>query len=211
MIAKSPTAAQANPHAGKGAELAVAAYDLFSTRGIARVNMDGIAAAAGVTKGSLYWHYSSKKDIILATCELYYAQWRTQIGAAMEQAEGAYGTLEAAIAYSVRSCLLDDPNRVFSTEIVALSLYDNDVRASWSGFLDETERLFLGLTHQAVGSGELDCTDVDRAVDLMVAAMEGIKQIALFRPQICGPQSEQRTCMRLMSLLGAPATAPAPR
>ena len=42
-------------------ELAAAAFALFSTRGIAGVNMDEIAAGAGVTKGSLYWHYASKK------------------------------------------------------------------------------------------------------------------------------------------------------
>ncbi|RIJ70187.1 TetR/AcrR family transcriptional regulator [Nakamurella silvestris] len=199
------TSESTNPHtaAGKGEELAQAAFTLFSTRGIDRVNLDEVAAAAGVTKGSLYWHYSSKKAVVLAACDLYYLRWRAQISAATDSCAGAYATLEAAVAYSVRSCLLDDANRVFSTEIVALSLYDTDVRASWAGFLDETQRYFLGLTHQAVGSGELVCADVDRAVDLMVAAMEGIKQIALFQPQICGPQSEQRTCIRLMSLLGS--------
>ena len=191
--------------AAKAEELAQAAFDLFCSRGIDRVNLDEIAAAAGVTKGSLYWHYASKKEVVLAACDLYYARWREQIGAATGDAETAYGKLEAAIAYSVRSCLLDEANRVFSTEIVALSLYDTEVRASWAGFLDETERFFLGLAHQAVGRGALICDDVDRAVDLMLAAMEGIKQTALFRPQICAPQSEQRTGRRLMSLLGTPA------
>ena len=141
--------------AAKAEELAQAAFDLFCSRGIDRVNLDEIAAAAGVTKGSLYWHYASKKEVVLAACDLYYARWREQIGAATGDAETAYGKLEAAIAYSVRSCLLDEANRVFSTEIVALSLYDTEVRASWAGFLDETERFFLGLTHQAVGRGEL--------------------------------------------------------
>ena len=61
---------------------------------------------------------------------------------------------------------------------------------------------FLGLTHRAVGAGELLCDDVDRAVDLMIAAMEGIKQRALFSPQSCAPENELRTIERLMSLLG---------
>jgi len=200
VTTKSRTATPA-----KAEELAQAAFELFCGRGIDRVNLDEIAAAAGVTKGSLYWHYSSKKEVVLAACDLYYARWREQIRAATDHAATAYGKLEAAIAYSVRSCLLDEANRVFSTEIVALSLYDLDVRASWAGFLDETERYFLGLTHQAVGRGELLCDDVDRAVDLMLAAMEGIKQTALFRPQICAPQSEQRTGRRLLSLLGTPS------
>ena len=38
-------------------KLASCAFSLFSSRGIDRVRMDDIAASAGVTKGSLYWHY----------------------------------------------------------------------------------------------------------------------------------------------------------
>lgn len=189
----------------KADELARAAFTLFSTRGIAGVNMDQIAAGAMVTKGSLYWHYSSKKEVILATCSLYYRQWRSDIAAATASATSDVARLRAAVAYSVRSCLLDDANRVFTTEIVALSLYDAEVRASWAGFLEETERYFLGLTHRAVGAGELRCDDVDRAVDLMIAGMEGIKQRALFSPQSCAPENEQRTIERLMFLLGASA------
>jgi AcrR family transcriptional regulator len=41
------------------ARLAECAFDLFAQRGIDRVRMDDIAARAGVTKGSLYWHYQS--------------------------------------------------------------------------------------------------------------------------------------------------------
>ncbi|MCD2443238.1 TetR/AcrR family transcriptional regulator [Agromyces sp. SYSU K20354] len=197
----------ANLTSAKPDELALAAFELFSTRGIAGVNMDAIAAGAGVTKGSLYWHYASKKEIILAACNLYYRAWRRQILEATESSDRPAEKLEAAVAFSVRSCLLDDANRVFTTEIVAMSLYDSEVRASWAGFLDETERFFLGLTHRAVGAGELRCDDVDRAVDLMLAAMEGIKQIALFRPQACLPENEQRTCRRLMSLLGERVSA----
>jgi hypothetical protein len=46
--------------------LAEAAFALFSRRGIERVRMDDIAAAAGVTKGSLFWHYQSKSEVIHA-------------------------------------------------------------------------------------------------------------------------------------------------
>lgn len=194
-----------SPTVAKPDELALAAFTLFSTRGIAGVNMDAIAAGAGVTKGSLYWHYSSKKEVVLAACGVYYRLWREAITAATEQSTGAFAKVEAAVEYSVRSCLLDDANRVFTMEIVAQALYDQDVRVSWAGFLDEAERYFLGLTHRAVGAGELECDDVDSAVSVMFSAMEGIKQISLFRPQSCAPESELRIRAQLLSLLGTPA------
>lgn len=203
------TASAAVSAPAKPEELARAAFTLFSTRGIAGVNMDAIAAGAGVTKGSLYWHYSSKKEVILAACSLYYRQWREDIAAATEGAVGAHDRIVAATRYSVRECLLDDANRVFTTEIVAMSLYDAEVRVSWAGFLDEAERYFLGLVHRAVGAGELVCDDVDQAVSVFFAAMEGTKQIALFRPQACAPESEQRTTAYLLGLLGTPVARPA--
>jgi len=170
--------------------------------------MDDIATAAGVTKGSLYWHYSSKKEVILAACNYYYEEWRRNISEAMDRAETPIDKLRAATEFSVRSCLLDNANRIFTTEVIALALYDSDVRAIWAAFLDETERLFLGLTHRAVGAGEIECDDVDRAVEVMMAAMEGAKQLALFRPFLSAPGSADRLTNELMSLLGAEVTVP---
>lgn len=191
----------------KSGELAIAALELFSERGIDRVSMDDIAAAAHVTKGSLYWHYGSKKDVILAACRSYYARWRADIGAARTRDATPLAQLREAVRFSVHSCLFDSGNRVFTTEIVALSLADSDVRASWAGFLDETERLFLGLVHQAVGAGELECDDVDDAVALLLSAMEGLKQLMVFRPHDARPDREQRAVELLMSIAGRPSAA----
>lgn len=41
-----------------------AGFDLFHKRGYARVSMDDIAAAAGVTKKGLYYHYDSKDALV---------------------------------------------------------------------------------------------------------------------------------------------------
>lgn len=200
---KPPTKIESATSA-KSNELALAAFRLFSTRGIVGVSMDDIASAVGVTKGSLYWHYSSKKEVILAACGHYYANWRAEMAESMDAVDSAFGKLEAAVAFSVRSCLLDDENRIFTTEIVALSFHDAEVRASWAGFLDETERLFLELTGKAVEAGDFVCDDVDRAAKLMIAAMEGVKQVALFRPATPASGSAERTTGDLMAVLGAP-------
>ncbi len=41
-----------------------AGFDLFHKRGYARVSMDDIATAAGVTKKGLYYHYDSKDALV---------------------------------------------------------------------------------------------------------------------------------------------------
>lgn len=46
-----------------------AAYALFRRRGYSRVSMDEIAAAASVTKRTLYYHYESKDQLLAAVLE----------------------------------------------------------------------------------------------------------------------------------------------
>jgi AcrR family transcriptional regulator len=46
-----------------------AAYVQFRRRGYTRVSVDGIAAAARVTKRTLYYHFRSKDDLLEAVLE----------------------------------------------------------------------------------------------------------------------------------------------
>ena len=59
-------------------KLAKSAFELFASKGIRNVSLDEVAAHADVTKGSLYWHYKSKKEIVLAACDYYYRRWQQE-------------------------------------------------------------------------------------------------------------------------------------
>jgi len=50
-------------------ELLDAALELFSTRGYHQVSMDQIAGKAGVSKGTVYWYFDSKDDLLLGVIE----------------------------------------------------------------------------------------------------------------------------------------------
>lgn len=43
-----------------------AAERVFSRRGVARPSLEDIAAAAGVTRGAIYWHFRNKADLFAA-------------------------------------------------------------------------------------------------------------------------------------------------
>lgn len=168
-------------------KLAASAFELFAQDGIRNVNLDQIAAHAGVTKGSLYWHYKSKKEVILAACAYYYRRWQQRAHAEIALDGNPLGQLERVIRYSVQSCLFDRSNRAFTMEIVAISLQDRDMRASWAQFYDTCREVFVGLIQAANNQGQLQVDDPRRAVDWMLATIEGIKQRATFDPAICTP------------------------
>jgi AcrR family transcriptional regulator len=58
-------AARAQGRGGRD-EFLAAALRVFARRGYGRAGVDEIAAEAGYSKGALYWHFSSKEDLLLA-------------------------------------------------------------------------------------------------------------------------------------------------
>ena len=193
-------------------KLAESAFELFARDGINSVNLDQVAVRAGVTKGSLYWHYKSKKEIILAACAFYYRRWQQRAHADVALDSDPLGQLERVLRFSVQSCLFDRANRVFTSEIVAISLQDSDVRAGWAQFYDTVRELYVGLVRAAHATGQLRVADPRRAVDWMLATVEGIKQRASFEPEICTPDEREtmvKGLLRIVSEIDVSTTQPA--
>jgi TetR/AcrR family acrAB operon transcriptional repressor len=46
-----------------------AAEQVFRERGVTRTSLAEVAAAAGVTRGAVYWHFTDKADLYAAMCE----------------------------------------------------------------------------------------------------------------------------------------------
>lgn len=189
----------------KADQLARCAFQLFSEKGINRVNMDQIAKAAGVTKGSIYHHFSSKKEVILSACECYYRDWRRHALKEIKKGKTCLEQLERVIKLSVRSCLLDRQKRVFTLEILTLSLYDDDVKESWAGFYKAAHVFYMDLVQQAIAATEISPTirkeGVKFRVDALLRTMEGIKQEAHFNEEIRNNVDERLICQELLRLV----------
>lgn len=183
-------------------KLAASAFSLFAEAGINGVNLDEVAARAGVTKGSVYHHFKSKKEVILAACDHYYRSWVDRIREEMALLPDPVDQLEAVLYFSVRSCVADRKNRVFTAEIFALSLKDADVRESWAGFYDRARQIYIDLLSRVPGATRPSAREIQSRVNLMLATMEGIKQRASFEPEIAAPRHQRETVAALMGILG---------
>jgi AcrR family transcriptional regulator len=179
--------------------LAESAFDLMSKKGINSVNLDDIARHAGVTKGSLYWHYKSKQELLEAAALHYYKTWHQRVNAEVSESDDALDRLERALRFSINSCMLDERNRVFSTDLFALSLHNPAIRRSWAQFYDSVREYYIGLVLTAKRAGRATTPDPRRAVDLMLACFEGIKQRASFDPAILS--EKEQICQELMQLI----------
>jgi len=184
--------------------LTESAFELFSKRGISSVSIDAIAENVGVTKGSAYWHYKSKDEIILGGCEYYYAKTLEHLRATAAAGTTAAEMLKLAIRDSVQTCLIDEANRIFTMEIFTLSLYNAQVRTSWARFFEDVREFYKQLYKQAAKEAgkSVSAKDTDRAVNLMLSAMEGYKLRAIYEPDLCKKGAEKEIASHLISIIG---------
>ena len=181
--------------------LAVAALELFGRSGINNVTVEQIAAHAGVTKGSFYSHYRSKHEIILAACTHYYQSHLRRLHAQTSRLTSPLQRLRRALELSIRICVADERNRVVTSELFALSLHDKAVRESWSQFYNAVREMLVGLASAAQAEGELNGLNPRVSVDLLLAAIEGVKLRAGFEPHVADPAEQQAIVDEMMQYL----------
>ena len=181
--------------------LAERAFWLFGERGFDHVTIDEIAAKAGVTKGSFYSHFKSKNEIVLAACQYYYRNYQESVHRNIVALTDPFERLSVVIETAVRTCVIDSRSRIFTTEIFALSLKNEPVRASWLQFYDSVREHYIGLLTAVQAAGHSSVANPRAAVDLMLAAIEGVKLRAVYEPHIACEEEQKAIVNGLMSIL----------
>jgi AcrR family transcriptional regulator len=188
-------------HASRAMAFAAGAFELFARRGLDQVTMDDIAAKGRATKGSLYWHYRSKDEVVEAACRHYYQKWHEDTQRNIARVSDPVEKIRITVRNSVRSCLIDEKNRVFTMEILTRALHDQATRDGWRLFFVSVRAFYLALVEAAVEAGSLKCADSAQAVDVMLSAMEGYKLRAVFEPSLCSRSEERAITRELLGLL----------
>lgn len=66
-----------------------AAFRVFAERGYRATRLDDVAAAAGVTKGAIYYYFEGKEDLLRQAVQSRHRAMFSEIGSALEAAERA--------------------------------------------------------------------------------------------------------------------------
>lgn len=56
-----------------------AATELFAERGYRDASVQAIGERAGVSRGSIFWHFGSKEGLLWAVCERAFADWQSDV------------------------------------------------------------------------------------------------------------------------------------
>ena len=163
-------------------KLAVSAFELVASKGFQGVNLDMIAANAGVTKGSLYFHYKSKKELLLEACNYYYQNWMNQISVVNSMDTDPINRLRRFLLLVTEQCLFDEKNRLFTSEIFVCAYKDADFRKSWTDFYERVCLFCMELIEGAVANSTTNIASTRLNAEIILSTIEGIKQRAIFTP-----------------------------
>ena len=163
-------------------KLAISAFELVASKGSQGVNLDMIAANAGVTKGSLYFHYESKKELLLEACNYYYQNWMNQMSMVDSIDTDPVNKLRRFLLLVTEQCFFDEKNRLFTSEIFICACKDADFRKSWTDFYERVCLFCMELIEGAVANSATKITSSRLNAELILSIIEGIKQKAIFSP-----------------------------
>lgn len=165
-----------------------AAIKRFSEYGVAKTSLADIAAAAGVTRGAIYWHFKNKTDLLNEI----WAQSDSDLAALESEYQSKYpsdplSVLRAMLQYVFQATATDPRRRAlmeiiyhkceFVGEMTTLQLMQQNL------YLECYEKIEEVLT-QCIGARQLpENLDTRRAAVVMRGYVSGIIENWLFMPE----------------------------
>lgn len=117
-------------------QLADQAADLFRMKGYSATSIDDIAKACGITKGSIYHHFSSKEELALATLEGVHNYFRENIFSLIMSRKTPSAADLQAFNQAIEAFFLEHR---YGCLLANLSL---DIGATYEPFKDRIKRFF---------------------------------------------------------------------
>lgn len=161
-----------------------AAIQVFSKLGFDAARMDDIVSASGLSKGTLYWYYKSKDEIILAILNFLFTQELRDMEA-LTTAEGSAADRLMAFADKTAANMAAIRHAVpVVYEFYALGFRNKTVREGLKSYFQTYIDLMTPLIEEGIANGEFQAVDVHEAVVTAGAILEGTFLLWLFGPDM---------------------------
>jgi len=176
----SPARAARLPRNERHEHLLDVAADLVVERGIDGVTMEGVAAAAGVSKGLGYAYFANSSELLLALLRRESAKLGSRILGAMGDATTFEEKLRAAI-HEWFSVVEEDG--VLFARLLQGTWHDGPHVDEWNDYLKKRDRFWAVLAEEELG---VDRQHGEIATAILMAGLQGIVQ----RWSQCGDDPE---------------------
>jgi AcrR family transcriptional regulator len=181
-------------------EILTVAAELFGERGYAAVSLDDVAERLDVTKGSLYYYFASKDELVSAAIETLGSAWTRRLAELPVDGPPAR-RLRVLVREHVTVAVRDHP------AALRLFLVPDDwpppQRAAIKELRRWHDRLFRDVIEEGLATGDFVVVDVDTTLHCLHAAMSQAPAWFAARRGAAFDEALDRLVDTLMMLVGA--------
>jgi len=175
-----------------------AAMEVFVTNGYANTRMDDIVKKSGLSKGALYHHYPSKKDLFISLID----HWEVYCFPNFYSKNGTNRTAsETLVDFS--NAVLDvfkEKKYVFLAEVEfwALSNQDDEIKERSKSLYKKLLNLFELVLQKGIRTGEFKNIDTKAVSLIILTVFQGINWFCIFGDDQVSPEKYIEESMSIL-------------
>ena len=166
-----------------------AAMEVFVINGYANTRMDDIVSQSGLSKGALYHHYPSKKDLFIALID----HWEVYCFPDFYSRNGTDRTASETLLDFAKAVLdvFKDKKYVFLAEVEfwALSNQDEEINERSKSLYKKLLNLFELVLQKGVRTGEFKEIDTKVVSLIILTGFQGINWFCIFGEDQVSPET----------------------
>jgi TetR/AcrR family transcriptional repressor of uid operon len=152
-----------------------AAMNCFMAKGYHRARMDDIVAESGLSKGTLYWYFKSKKDLFLALVQSLVDELGAEWQPLIESPDKTAAEKLASITSVFRVALLEmAPFFGIMMEAWALTRHDDEVEALVREMYGPYVDSMTHVIEEGVANGEFQVASAQAAAEMILILYDGL-------------------------------------
>lgn len=143
----------------------------FSEKGFHQTTMDDIVAQSGLSKGALYWHFKSKKELFIALVEWFILQMGEQIDHAWTDDMSAADKIRAMVEVTLAGSEQMVPFVNLFLDFWAQTPKDEQLQQIFGSIIDDYETKLEEIINEGVTNGEFQPVENPRNLSLAMFGM----------------------------------------
>ena len=173
--------------AARKAHILTAALSCFSRKGYHHTTMDDIVTEAGLSKGGLYWHFSSKKELFLALFDqLFVADMERLAAIPADQDDTAGEKLLAALDLIIQMATSDATRQIMPLmlDVWAQNWRDPEVNEAAIEVYRRLRAPMVDLLEEGISSGEFRPVDANAMASILLGLYDGLAVQWMIEPSM---------------------------
>jgi len=175
-----------------------AAKKIFSKLGFHKARMSDIAQEADLSKGSIYWYFKSKDDVIISLLDRIFIAELRNLQPLIDSEASA---MERLIAYT--DCVISDMETTMkwmplAYDFLALAFRRDTVQMALCKYYRAHMNTLTPIIQQGIDSGEFAAPNAEDATIALSALVEGIALLWVYDPENINIEKHIRSSVQLL-------------